>query len=159
MEWTQEFIDELIKCDKHILKSPTNLKLEFGHYRTSFELQSSDEKYFFSVFGRYNAMFYENFSVGLVFIPKNEKGTYIILRCNGLHGEHRMFPHHSYYHIHKITPDAIHEGLKEEAVIEITEKYSNFEDALNFFVRYIHIDIADITKHFPSKDSQLKMFE
>ncbi len=72
----QDKIEELIACSKKCIKNPPPWKLEKGHYRTDFELQSADDLYFFSAFGRYNAVFNENFSFGLVYFPKQEKGSF-----------------------------------------------------------------------------------
>lgn len=150
-------IHELIVCEKQIIQPPFELKQEKGHYRTGFELQSVDGKYFFKAFGRYNAAFNENFSVGLIYIPKQEKGNFEILRCNGPHGEHRMFPRHINYHIHIASHQAIESGLREDSVIEVTDKYANYEEALRFFVNYVHLKKDDIDRYFPPK--QLSMFK
>jgi hypothetical protein len=158
MKLTSELLKLLIETPKEIIQPPGKPKLDRGHYRIGFEMQSPDQKYFFSGFGRYNAMFEENFSVGLIFIPKDEKGMLEILRCNGPHGEHKMFPHHNYYHIHKATSETIDQGLKEDSFIELTDKFTTFGDALRFFVRYVHLKPDDIVKFFPDKDSQLEMF-
>ncbi len=85
MALDQNFIDELIRCQKQVIKEPSTWKLDKGNYRMGFELQSVNEEYFFSAFGRYNAMFNENFSFGLVYFPKHEKGSFEIIRCNGLY--------------------------------------------------------------------------
>ncbi|MBC8181680.1 hypothetical protein H8E88_11210 [candidate division KSB1 bacterium] len=133
MEFTDELIGQLKTCPKEIVQSPGKPRLDRGYYRIGFELQSVDQEFFFIAFGRYNLMFPENFSIGLVYSPRHEKGSYEILRCNGPHGEHEMFPHHVHFHIHEITTAAMENGLKEDRNIEITDKYTNFDDALRFF--------------------------
>ncbi len=155
MDIDQNVIDELIRCPKRIIKEPTSWKLEKGNYRIGFELQSIDEKYFFTAFGRYNAMFNENFSFGLVYFPKHEKGSYEIIRCNGPHGEHVQFPHHVHYHIHKATKQNIENGLKEDSTIEITTGYTTFDEAFRFFVCYINVIQGDINSIFPIKELTL----
>ena len=157
MQFDELLINELINCEKQIIHPPAALKLEKGHYRIGFELQSNDRKYFFKAFGRYNAVFNENFSVGLIYFPQHEKGSYEVIRCNGPHGEHIQFPHHTYYHIHKASSEAINVGFKEDRMIEITDKYTNYEEALRFFVQYINVNAIDIERYFPPK--QLSMFE
>ncbi len=102
-------------------------------------------------------MFAENFSVGLIYVPKQEKGSYEILRCNGPHGEHKLFPHHVHYHIHKITADAMENSLKDDCHIELTDQYGTFEEALHFFVKHIHLKRDDIERYFSGK-SQLPLF-
>jgi len=154
MTFTDELINKLLTCPKEVIQPPAKPKLERGHYRIGFELQSIDREFFFKAFGRYNEAFPENFSVGLVYNPKHEKGSYEILRCNGPHGEHEMFPHHVYFHIHKITTGPLAEGLKEDRFIEITDKYSNFDDALKFFVTSINLKAEHIQIFFPAKNLQ-----
>ena len=157
MSLDQKIIDDLILCPKRIIKPPSQWKLEKGNYRTGFELQSEDEKYFFTAFGRYNEMFNENFSFGLVYFPKHEKGRYEILRCNGPRGEHIQFPHHIHYHIDKATQQNIDSGFREDASIEITDQYTNFEEAYRFFVKYINVNQGDIDSIMPPK--QLNLFD
>ena len=159
MDFSDEQFDKLITCEKEIVQAQGKPKLERGHYRISFELQSVDKEFYFRAYGRYNAAFPENFSVGLVYNPRHEKGSYDIVRCNGPHGEHRMHPHHVYFHIHKITTTAIESGLKEDCFVEITDKYATFEDALRFFVKYIHLKSADIKRHFPGKNLQTSFLD
>ncbi|MFH1005302.1 MAG: hypothetical protein V1781_07405 [Bacteroidota bacterium] len=155
MKLIQEVIDELIRCEKRIIKMPSPWKLERGHYNTDFELQSTDEQYFFTAFGRYNAEFNENFSFGMVYYPKHEKGSYEIIRCNGPHGEHIQFQHHTHYHIHKATEQNIESGLREDSAIEITEAYTTFDDAFRFFVKYINVIQSDIDCTFPPTQGSL----
>ncbi len=102
-------------------------------------------------------MFPENFSIGLVYSPKHEKGSYEILRCDGPHGEHEMFPHHVHFHIHEITSAALENGLKEDRNMEITDKYTNFDDVLRFFVKHINLKSEDINRFFPGKDLQAEL--
>jgi len=158
MKFDDDLINKLLSCEKKIIQPPGKPKLERGHYRIGFDLQSVDEAFFFTAYGRYNAMFPENFSLGLKYNPKQERGSFDLLRCNGPHGEHKMYPHHVYFHIHKITTDAMVNGLKEDSVIEITDRYANFEDALRFFVRHINLIPEDIKRHFPGRDLQTQLF-
>jgi len=159
MIFSEKLIHKLLNCPKEIVQAPGKPRIEKGHYRIGFELQSVDKEYYFNAFGRYNSTFPENFSVGLIYFPKNEKGSYEILRCNGLHGEHKLFPHHLSFHIHKITIEAIENHLKEDSNIEFTDQYVTFDDALRFFVKYINLNHDDIQKYFPGKDLQLNLFD
>ena len=159
MKFDADIINKLLTCKKKIVQAPGKLKLERGHYRIGFDMQSEDDNFYFSAFGRYNAMFPENFSIGLIYIPKDEKRSYEILRCNGPHGEHKMFPHHVHYHIHKITTDAVESALKEDCFIELTDKYATYDDALHFFVKYINLTADDIKQYFPGDDFQFKLFK
>ncbi|HDP98598.1 MAG TPA: hypothetical protein ENN22_05375 [bacterium] len=158
MNFDAELITNLLTCEKEIIHAPGKVKLERGHYRIEFELQSVDKEFYFKGFGRYNSVFNENFLIGLVYNPKHEKGVYEILRCNGPQGEHKMFPHHVHFHIHKISTEAIEKDLREDCYVEITDKYQNFEDALKFFVKYIHVKVEDIKRYFPGQDLQTELF-
>jgi hypothetical protein len=159
MKFDEDLIERLVTCGKKIVQPPGNLKLEHGHYRIGFEMQSADEEFYFVAYGRYNAKFIENFSIGLQYLPKQEKGSFDILRCNGPHGEHKLYPHHVHFHIHKVTADAVERGLKEDCIIEITNAYANFEDALRFFVRHIKLRPEDIKRYFPGQDLQTELFK
>jgi hypothetical protein len=111
---------------------------------------------FFKGFIRVNVSFQENFSIGLDYNPKEEKGTICLLRCNGNHGENVVFPHHSACHIHRANAFTLNEGLKPESHIEQTAAYSGLEEAIQHFVKLINIDTAQADKHFPPK--QLNLF-
>ena len=155
MTFNQNIIDEMIRCPKRMIKKPLPWKADRGQYRTEFELQSIDEQHFFTVFGRYNEKFNENFSFGLVYFPKHEKSSFEIIRCNGPHGEHKQFPHHIYYHIHKATEQNIESGLKENSTVEITESYTTFDESFRFFVKYINVIKSDVDSAFPHKQGSL----
>jgi hypothetical protein len=78
MTFDDKLIKKLLTCEKEIVQAPGKLKLERGHYRIGFEMQSKDNEFHFGAFGRFNAVFQENFSIGLVYNPKHEKGSYEI---------------------------------------------------------------------------------
>jgi hypothetical protein len=61
------------------------MKKERGHWKKSFGLESEDGDHRFTVFIRYNDEFNENFSVGLVYNPRERRGEILLLRCNGPH--------------------------------------------------------------------------
>lgn len=48
------------------------MQLSNKHYRNGMKLKSTDGELEFSVFMRKNEMFHENFSIGLVFHPKDD---------------------------------------------------------------------------------------
>ena len=157
MKFDDNLIKRLLTCEKEIVQTPGNFKLVRGHYRLEFEMQSTDKEFYFVAYGRYNSVFPENFSIGLRYYPRQEKGSFDILRCNGPHGEHKLSPHHTHFHIHKITTSAIESGLKEDCMIEITDKYANFEDALHFFVRYTKLKPDHIKSYFSDKNLQTEL--
>jgi hypothetical protein len=128
---TDDQIAELIKCQKEIVDPPPkNLKEEKGSKRVAFTMSSTDGKYSFSGFILQNSRFPENFSVGLVYLPREEKGTITLLRCNGPHGLQQILSHHVVFHIHKATEENISKGLKAEKFAEETKEYATLDDAI-----------------------------
>lgn len=79
------------------------------------------------------------------------------MRCNGAHGENIMYPHHSYFHIHRANAYSINSGLKPESNIQKTDDYASLEDAIQYFIKYINICITDRRKHFPAPNTQTKL--
>lgn len=149
MTFTDEFILELIGCPKIVTTPPSKkLKEELGYQRNSFEMVSPDELYSFSAFIRINLHFKENFSVGLKFHPKGDNKQIILLRCNGVHGENKAFPHHHKPHIHYTEAEDINIGVIRERKIELTEEYFSYQEALYYFVNRINLQSEDRTKHF-----------
>ncbi|MBI5526713.1 MAG: hypothetical protein HY897_10310 [Deltaproteobacteria bacterium] len=101
----------------------------------------------FHVFMRINEKFQENFSIGLEYVPSDEPGNIVLLRFNGPHGEHVLYPHHAHYHIHEAKVDAIAAGLKPERYAVVTTDYASYPEALAAFLRRINLGDAD--RHFP----------
>ncbi len=156
--YTDKFITDLLNCEKQIVDPPTReYKEERGQLKKNFTLQSSDGNFSFYGFVRGNVYFKENFSIGLDYNPKEEKGTICLLRCNGAHGENRIFPHHSVFHIHKASAETINSGLKPESNIEKTEAYASLEEAIQYFLTYINLNSQDKRKYFPENDSQTEL--
>lgn len=156
--YTDGFIQELLECEKQVIDPPSkDFKEDRGQLKKAFSLQSIDKKYAFNAFIRGNTHFNENFSVGLDYDPKEEKGTLCLLRCNGAHGENRMFPHHSHFHIHKANAESINNGLKPESNIVETNDYASLEEAIQYFIKIINISPIDRRKYFPVHDIQTKL--
>ena len=107
-------------------------------------LASLDGERRFSVFMRVNGRFPENFSVGLVYDPRDEPGNLTLLRCNGPHGEHDnspiedMHPHFG-YHIHRARADVMNDGLLPEKFAELTDAYASFPEALHHFLKLANL--------------------
>lgn len=155
--YTDLFIQDLIVCSKTIIEAPKDSAISRGSYKILFGMASTDEQHNFSGFISRNTFFQENFSIGLIYIPKEERGKICLLRCNGLHGEVIGIPHHSFFHIHTATAEDINNGIKVERHIEKTEKYSTLEDAIQFYARHINIIPEHRKKHFPSPSGQMKL--
>lgn len=105
--------------------------------------------------------FPENFSIGLVYDPKDGSGEITLLRCNGQHGVFNgaFNPNHSHwgYHIHRATETAIAAGFKPEKYAESTAAYASFEEAVQHFVKLIDLNSADAKKHFPDNTAQVEL--
>lgn len=159
MPFTDNFIEELISCSKSVVDAPKEMKEgHSGFVKRTFTLVSSDGQYNFSGFITQNSTFIENFSIGLSYNPKDEKGKLVLLRCNGPHGGIKNIPHHATCHIHTATAERINSGLKPEGQIEITTEYSTIEEALQFFLRRININVPERQKYFPTPSGQIDLF-
>lgn len=111
--YAAELIEELISCPKTVVEAPGDMKEgRSGFIKRIFTLISVDDEYSFSGFITQNLTFTENFSIGLSFNPKDEKGKIVLLRCNGPHGGTKAIPHHAVCHIHTATAERVNEGLK-----------------------------------------------
>lgn len=156
--YTAELIEELVSCEKQIVEPPTkDYKEERGQLRKNFTLQSINGNYSFNGFIRRNIAFSENFTIGLDYVPREEKGTICLLRCNGTHGGSSKFPHHDYFHIHFANAETINNGLKPESNIDLTHEYASIEEAIIFFIKTVNLRSVDRSKYFPQPDSQTKL--
>jgi len=156
MIYTEELIATLIECSKTITKPPSkSFKVERGYLRNDFEVQSIDKQYNFECFIRVNEKFMENFSVGMNFIPTDERGTIPLLRCNGSHGPHKTYPHHNFCHIHRGTAETIAMGLKPDSNIEVTTEYTSYQEAITYFLKLTRIKEGQ--QFFPI--NQLELFK
>jgi len=150
-KYTQNEIDNLIKCPKVITNPPKRvMTLDNGHYRNNMELKSEDGQHIFHVFIRENAKFAENFSIGLDYLPP-EGESICLFRCNGPHGEHSndlTTTHHYACHVHVAKDYNINAGRKSELYAETTASYISFEEALLHFLNYCNIKGAE--KYMPN---------
>jgi hypothetical protein len=150
--WTQAELDRLISCTKSILDPMRKQwKMEHGHKRNDFTLESPDHEGVFPVYVRVNEKFEENFSIGLDYQSKTEPRIHL-LRCNGMHERINKYTDdvpHCKYHIHKVRADLINEGNAELAFAEITKEYAAYGEALPYFLKIVNVLKSDISKHFP----------
>lgn len=157
--FTEEFLKELITCPKMVVDAPLEMKQgRSGFLKKSFVLKSIDGQYSFNGFINQNLTFSENFSIGLSYNPKEEKGTVVLLRCNGAHGGTIHHPHHASCHIHRTTAEGINNGVKSEDRIELTTEYSTLEDAIQYYVKLINLSSTDKQKYFPPPSGQIDLF-
>jgi hypothetical protein len=158
MTFTNELIDELITCPKKVVDAPKSTGIAFGSKKIKFTLASLDGQHSYIGFISENATFQENFSIGLVYNPKEAKGHVVLVRVNGPHGPNEKAPHHDGPHVHKATAEAIEAGLKPEKGALITDvPYATIKDAIQYYVRLINIVPADRQKHFPPPSNQTEL--
>lgn len=155
--YTDQFIQDLIVCPKTIIEAPKDSGINRGSFKIVFGMSSIDGLHNFKGFISRNTIFPENFSIGLIYNPIEEKGKFCLFRCNGLHGEVIKMPHHSFFHIHTVNADDINNGIKVERNIKKTEEYSTLEDAIQFYLNHINIHPEDRRKYFPPPSGQIEM--
>jgi hypothetical protein len=150
--YTQEEIDRLIGCPKIVSEPPKRqMKLDNGSFRNDMLLKSADGELNFRVFMRRSEDLSENFSVGLVFMPKDGTGEVHLLRCNAPHGGYNdqfdaTHPHWD-FHVHRATPEMIDAGLRPEKAAEVNRDFASYEEALQYFLKTVKI--VDAMAHFP----------
>ena len=131
------------------------MRLDGKMKRNDMTLKSADAKHLFRVFMRQSDEFQENFSIGLMYQPNEEPGSFQVIRCNGQHGGERVHPHHAVFHIHRCKADDVNGGILEPRQIELTTAYASFREALAHFCRIVQLEKPD--DHFPGL-SQIRLF-
>ena len=131
------------------------MRLDGKMKRNDMTLKSADGKHSFRAFMRQSDEFPENFSVGLVYQPGEEPGSFQLIRCNGQHGGERVHPHHAVFHIHRSKADDINAGILEPRQIEQTDAFASFREALAHFCSLINLENPD--DYFPGI-SQTRLF-
>lgn len=151
--YNQEELEELIIRPKRIIEPPhKDMRLERGSLRNDCVLEDDNtrDKMKFSVFMRKNESFPENFSIGLLVYPKDEPGSFCLLRYNGPHGDHvndLLDPHpHSGFHIHSAKAENIAKEFSVELYAESTDSYGSYEEALMHFLK--RVNIKDVDQYF-----------
>lgn len=94
----------------------------------------------------------------LITCPRTEPGSFCLLRCNGMHGGHKVHPHHLNCHIHRSKAEDVNAGLRVERHIEPTERYAAYRDALRHFLLTVNVQAADLSQYFPGI-TQAELFE
>lgn len=123
------------------------MRVEGKMKRNDMTLKSVDGTHSFRVFLRQSDEFQENFSVGLMYVPGEEPGSFQLIRCNGQHGGERVHPHHGVFHIHRSMADDINAGILEPRYIEQSTAYASFQEPLAHFCAIIQLERAD--EYFP----------
>lgn len=156
--FTQDELDLLIACPKTIVEPPRReLREERGSLRNDLRLRSADGALEFSVFLRVNADFPENFSIGLVHSPPDERGSITLVRCNGPHGPYNADladpEAHFEYHVHQASAARLEAGLKAEGDGRATREYASYREALVHFLRLVNLQEA--ARYFPDLQQPL----
>ncbi len=160
--FTDDELESLIQCPKQVVDPPRRaMHLDGKHKRNDMTLKSMDGKHSFRVFLRQSEVFPENFSVGLVYQPGEDPGSFQLLRCNGQHGGERIHPHHAVFHIHRSKADDINAGILEPRQIDQAVAFASFREALAHFCRLIKLENPDDcfpgisqTQLFPEGEAQ-----
>ena len=138
------------------------MRLDRGSLRNDFRLESEEDsandKTKFSAFMRINESFPENFSIGLMVYPKDQSGSFCLLRYNGPHGDHvndLLDPHpHVGFHIHEARAESIESGFSPERFAELTDDFGSYEEALIHFLK--RTNVINIDQYFDIR--QLPLF-
>lgn len=159
MIYTDEDLTQLIICPKRIAQGPRKeMRTDGQMLRNEMEFESLDGKHAFRAFMRQSRQFPENFSIGLDYLPKDEPGSFCLLRCNGMHGGHKVHPHHLNCHIHRSKAEDANAGLRVERLVEPTGEYAAFRDARRYFLLAVNVQAADLSQYFPDL-TQADLFE
>jgi hypothetical protein len=153
-EYSQSELDDLITCPKEITEAPRReLRLEGNQRRNDMRLRAQGGDREFRVFIRMHNEFNENFSIGLVLLPKDGSGELVLLRCNGPHGEYNanFDPQHPHaeFHVHRATEEAIRAGFRPEKRADATGHFASFREALSYFLR--EVNVVNAAPHFPDE--------
>jgi hypothetical protein len=154
--FTDEELAGLVACSKLVVDPPRReMRVDGKMKRNDMTLKSKDGKHAFRVFMRQSEEFPENFSVGLMYFPGEDPGSFQLVRCNGQHGGEKVHPHHALFHIHRSKADDINAGILEPRNIEQTNAYASFREALSHFCAIIQLERPD--DYFPGL-SQARLF-
>ena len=155
---SQDEIERLIHCPKVVTEPPRREPAtERGNSRNGARLKAKDGDEEFSMFVRINDSFNENFSIGLVFHPRDGRPDIQLLRCNGPHGPHvENYDDpitHNEYHVHLATTQAMEAGEAPERHAEVNKQHASYEEALRYFL--FEINLVDPDRYFPGASQLL----
>jgi len=154
--FTDDELSNLVACPKQVDDPPRReMRVEGKMKRNDMTLKSLDGKHSFRVFMRQSDDFIENFSIGLMYVPGEEPGSFQLFRCNGQHGGERVHPHHAVFHIHRGMAEDINAGILEPRFIEQSSSYASYREALAHFCAIVKLERPD--DYFPGL-SQVLMF-
>lgn len=148
---TDPDIIDLLRCPKEITShARKDMIIENASERNDMVLQSVKDYYTepqtFKVFIRRSVFLPEDFSIGLIWLPKGSSRI-ILLRYNGRHGLNRSVPHQRVPHIHRLSAQDIQMEKYDPHQAAETDRYYTLEDALSLFLK--ECNIIDGDKDFP----------
>jgi len=150
MIYTDDDLAQLIACPKRVTVAPKKEpRIQGQMIRNDMEFESLDGKHSFRAYIRQSRQFPENFSIGMEYQPKDEPASFCLIRCNGMHGGHKAYPHHLTCHIHHSAADDVNAGMRVERNIEATGEYAALRDALRYFLLTVNIQASDLSHYFP----------
>lgn len=150
MIYTDDDLASLIGCAKRITVKPRKeMRVDGQMLRNEMELESVDGKHAFRAYMRQSRPFPENFSIGLEYRPNDEPASFCLIRCNGMHGGHKVHPHHLNCHVHRSKAEDVNAGLRLERHIEVSGQYAAYRDALRYFLLDTNVQSSDLSTHFP----------
>jgi len=155
--FTDDELESLIHCPKQVVDPPRReMRVDGKHRRNDMTLKSIDGEHSFRAFIRQSEEFPENFSVGLVYQPGENPGSFQLIRFNGQHGGERIHPHHAVFHVHRSKAEDINAGILEPRQIEEAGAFASFREALAHFCRLIKLESPD--NYFPGISQHLLSF-
>jgi hypothetical protein len=164
--YSQAEIDLLISCQKAVTEPPKRQsKLTGADFRNDMKLVASIQiPGEFDVFMRQSEDFPENFSIGLIYRPKDGRPDLTLLRCNGQHGVYNgsasQDPDHPHwgYHVHRASEQALENGLRPEKFAVATTDFASYEEAVQYFITIVNVTAHDVDKYFP-RPGQRTLFD
>ena len=128
------------------------LREESGHRRCNLTLHApTDSTVRFEVFIRQTLRYIENFSLGLIYHPRDKgHGAITLVRYNGAHGEQMLTPdgHYAQPHIHYLTAEELARGYLQPRALRrvLTDRFSTLEDAIPVFLQ--DIGVSNVNTYF-----------
>lgn len=160
--YTQQQLENLVSCPKIVSEPPKEqMKPDRGYLRNDVRLKSVEDDREFRVLLRRSVDLPEDFSIGLVFLPKDGTGEVVLLRCNGPHGGYNdsFDPEHPHWdcHVHRATAQMMEAGLRPEKKAAISEDFASFEEAVQYFLKVTNV--REGPTYFPKIMQGLLPFE
>lgn len=148
--FTNSEINELIRCPKIVTTKPRrDFYYQNRQYRNECWARAKFGEHRFYIFARYLEKFNEDFSIGLKLeTPNIYNKEFILFRCQGPHGAYSNDPlsgeTHNDYHVHIVTEEDLSKRIFEPRNKSLTKEYSNFAEAIAFFITYCNVQGGEL---------------